>query len=88
MDRRVQKRKNSYKPKYGMFSCVRYIYKLLWNTERGLVFTGIFNIPISLIFFVIQLRNFFVKSDYYSFFGFWLHVELFCRKMETSEEPE
>lgn len=55
MDRRVQKRKNSYKPKYGMFSCVRYIYKLLWNTERGLVFTGIFNIPISLILSAVGL---------------------------------
>ena len=43
------------KPKYGMFSCVGYIYRLLWNTERGLVFTGIFTIPISLILSALSL---------------------------------
>ena len=36
------------KPKYGMFSCVGYIYRLLWNSERRLVFTGIFTVPITL----------------------------------------
>ena len=36
------------KPKYGMFSCVGYIYRLLWQTERGLAFTGIFTVPIGL----------------------------------------
>lgn len=36
------------KPKYGMFSCVGYIYSLLWRSERGLVFTGILTVPISL----------------------------------------
>ena len=29
------------KPKYGLFSCVGYIYRLLWQTEPHLVFTGI-----------------------------------------------
>lgn len=43
------------KPKYGMLSCVGYIYRLLWNTERGLVFTGIFTIPISLILSALAL---------------------------------
>lgn len=43
------------KPKYGMLSCVGYIYRLLWNTERGLVFTGIFTVPISLILSALAL---------------------------------
>ena len=36
------------KPKYGMLSCVKYIYQLLWQAEKGLVFTGIFTVPIGL----------------------------------------
>ena len=36
------------KPKYGLFSCVGYIYRLLWQTEKGLAFTGMFTVPISL----------------------------------------
>ncbi len=55
----IEKNKNNkesaYKPKYGMFSCVRYIYQLLWNTERGLVFAGIFTIPIRLILSALAL---------------------------------
>lgn len=37
------------KPKYGLFSCVGYIYRILWNTERSLVFTGILTVPVWLI---------------------------------------
>ena len=36
------------KPKYDLFSCVGYIYRLLWQTEKGLAFTGMFTVPISL----------------------------------------
>lgn len=36
------------KPKYGLFSCVGYVYRLLWQSERPLVFVGIFTVPISL----------------------------------------
>ncbi len=43
------------KPKYGLFSCVGYIYRLLWNSERGLVFTGIFTVPISLALSALAL---------------------------------
>ncbi len=43
------KKETGYKPKYGMLSCIGYIYKLLWSTERGLVFTGIFTVPLSVI---------------------------------------
>lgn len=43
------------KPKYGMLSCVGYIYKLLWNHERGLVFVGLFTIPISLCLSALAL---------------------------------
>jgi len=43
------------KPKYGMFSCVKYIYQLIWKNERSLVFVGIFTVPISLIMSVFSL---------------------------------
>ena len=43
------------KPKYGLFSCVGYIYRLLWNSERGLVFTGVFTVPISLALSALAL---------------------------------
>lgn len=36
------------KPKYGMFSCVGYIYRILWKHERRLAFVGIVTVPISL----------------------------------------
>lgn len=44
-----EKKEPKGKPKYGMFSCVAYIYRLLWNTERSLVFTGIFTVSIWVI---------------------------------------
>lgn len=37
-----------HRPKYGLLSCVGYIYSLLWHSERALVFTGIFTVPLSL----------------------------------------
>lgn len=43
-----EKKEPKRKPKYGLFSCVGYIYRLLWQTEKGLAFTGIFTVPISL----------------------------------------
>ena len=43
------------KPKYGLFSCVGYIYRLLWRSERGLVFTGIFTVPVSLALSALAL---------------------------------
>ena len=43
------------KPKYGMLSCVCYIYRLLWHSERSLVFAGILTVPISLIVTAIAL---------------------------------
>lgn len=50
-----KKKEPKRKPKYGMLSCVGYTYRLLWNTERGLVFTGIFTIPISLVLSALAL---------------------------------
>lgn len=44
-----QKGERKRKPKYGMFSCVAYIYKILWEYERSLVFVGIFTVPVSVI---------------------------------------
>lgn len=43
------------KPKYGLFSCVGYMYRLLWKYERGLVFAGIFTVPVSLILTALGL---------------------------------
>lgn len=43
------------KSKYGLFSCVGYIYRLLWHNERGLVFTGVFTVPLSLALSALAL---------------------------------
>lgn len=43
------------KPKYGMLSCVGYIYRLLWERERGLVFVGILTVPVSLALSALAL---------------------------------
>lgn len=37
------------KPKYGLFSCVGYIYRYLWKNDRKLVFHGVFTVPVTLI---------------------------------------
>lgn len=44
-----KKKESKRKPKYGMFSCVAYVYRLLWSTERSLVFNAILTVPIWLI---------------------------------------
>ncbi len=43
------------KPKYGLFSCVGYIYRLLWKNQRELALVGIFTVPISLILSALTL---------------------------------
>lgn len=43
------------KPKYGLFSCVGYIYRLLWQSERKLVLAGILTIPVSLALSALTL---------------------------------
>ena len=43
------------KPKYGLFSCVGYIYKLMWEYERSLAFTAVLTVPVSLILSAIGL---------------------------------
>ncbi len=55
MEKNKNNKESTYKPKYGMLSCVGYMYRLLWNTERSLVFTGIFTIPVSLILSALTL---------------------------------
>lgn len=44
-----------HKPKYGLFSCVGYIYRLLWNYERGLAFVGAVTVPLSLCLSALAL---------------------------------
>lgn len=43
------------KPKYGLFSCVGYIYRILWQVERGLVFTAVLTVPVSLCLSALAL---------------------------------
>ena len=50
-----QKKEPKRKPKYGLFSCVGYIYKLMWEYERSLVFTAVLTVPVSLILSAIGL---------------------------------
>lgn len=50
-----KKKEPKRKPKYGLFASVGYIYRLLWNTERGLVFTGIVLVPLSVILAALAL---------------------------------
>ena len=54
MKKKAQKEQRR-KPKYGLFSCVRYIYGILWHSERSLVFTGIFTVPLSLALSALAL---------------------------------
>ena len=37
------------KPKYGLFSCIGYIYRYLWKNDRKLVFHGVFTVPVTVI---------------------------------------
>lgn len=48
MEKQKKRREPKRRPKYGLFSCVGYIYRMLWQNERPLVFVGIFTVPISL----------------------------------------
>ena len=44
-----KKKESKRRPKYGLFSCVAYVYRLFWNTERSLVFNAVLTVPIWLI---------------------------------------
>ena len=50
-----KKNKTRRKPKYGMLSCVGYMYKMLWKHARVLVFVGIFTVPVSLAMSALSL---------------------------------
>lgn len=45
------------KPKYGLLSCVGYIYSLMWKNEQELVFAGIFTVPLSLALSALTLYS-------------------------------
>lgn len=58
MEKAIQKaiqKEEKRKPKYGLCSCVGYIYRLLWQNEKKLVFGGIFTVPISLALSALTL---------------------------------
>lgn len=50
-----KKKEPKRKLKYGMFSCVGYIYRMLWDSERWLAFTGMLTVPLALILAAIYL---------------------------------
>lgn len=54
MEKAIQKEEKR-KPKYGLFSCVAYIYRLLWQSERKLVFSGALTVPVSLALSALTL---------------------------------
>lgn len=54
MEKSIQKEEKR-KPKYGLLSCVGYIYRMLWQNERKLVFAGVFIVPISLALSALTL---------------------------------
>lgn len=55
MGKEKKKKEPKRKPKYGLFSSVAYIYRILWKTERGLVFTGLFTVPVTVVLSALSL---------------------------------
>lgn len=55
MKKEKTKKEPKRKPKYGLFSCVRYIYAYMMKYERALAWTAILTIPVSLIISAIGL---------------------------------
>lgn len=43
------------KPKYGILSCVAYMYRFLWRHVRLMAFVGIFTVPVSLAMSALSL---------------------------------
>lgn len=43
------------KPKYGILSCVGYMYRLLWKHVRVMAFVGFFTVPVSLAMSALSL---------------------------------
>lgn len=60
------------KPKYRMLSCVAYMYRILWQNEKGLVFAAIFQIPAALaasalaLYMPALILRYLEKSDRFS----------------------
>ena len=50
-----EKKASKRKPKYGILSCVGYMYRLMWRHARPLVFVGCFTVPISLAMSALAL---------------------------------
>ncbi len=55
MEKEKKKKEPKRKPKYGLFSSVAYIYRILWQTERGLAFTGLFTVPVTVVLSALSL---------------------------------
>lgn len=55
MEKEKKKKEPKRKPKYGLFSSAAYIYRILWQTERGLAFTGLFTVPVTVVLTALSL---------------------------------
>ena len=55
MNRKKNGKQKRKKPKYGLFSCVVYVYTFMWKYERMLAWTAFLIVPISLLISLIGL---------------------------------
>lgn len=53
--RKAPKKEPRRKPKYGMLSCVAYMYRMMWEHERGLALIGICKVPAELFASAVTL---------------------------------
>ena len=73
MSKKKKDRDQKRKPKYGILSCVRYIYGLLWENARFLVLVGLGVVPLSLLaaaFGLYASPAIITAIEKYSDFGF------------------
>lgn len=75
IENKREKKAAKRKPKYGMLSCVGYMYRLLWKHARVLAFVGIFTVPVSLAMSALTLYmpsitlRYLEKSEHFSTVG-------------------
>ncbi len=55
MSKKKKEKEQKRKPKFGMLSCVGYIYRLLWENEKFLALVGFAVVPLSLLAAVFGL---------------------------------
>ncbi len=48
MAKKKKQKEKPRKPKYGFFSCVRFLFKLQWEADKGIALIMAFGIPVML----------------------------------------